>query len=72
MNLTMCMCGHTSWLFSIGILPAFSYACYIFFVLPRSDRLEQILGAAAFALIVGMLVKNIADILYFGHDPLLR
>ncbi|MCE9609900.1 MAG: hypothetical protein K8R23_06795 [Chthoniobacter sp.] len=35
---------------------------------PRRSRLEQVRGAIAFALVVGMLVKNIYDILYFGHE----
>lgn len=70
----MCMCGHTSGVFSIGAIPAFVFACYLFFGFHRRSRLEQILGAVAFALLVGMLLKNLADILYFGHshDPLLR
>lgn len=72
MSLTMCMCGHTSWHFSIGIVPAFCFALYVFVIVPRRNRFEQILGAIAFALILGMLMKNIGDILYFGHEPLLR
>ena len=72
MSLTMCMCGHTAWHFSIVILPAFCFAFYVLLVSPRRSRLEQILGAIAFALIVGMLLKNIGDILYFGHEPLFR
>ena len=72
MTLTMCMCGLTSWEFSIGILPLFCLALYVFVVFPRTNIIEQILGAIAFALIVGMLMKNVSDILYFGHEPLLR
>jgi len=68
----MCSSGHTSWHFSIGILPAFCFAVYVFVVFPRKGRLEQILGAIAFALIVGMLIKNMGDILYFGDEPLFR
>jgi hypothetical protein len=72
MSLTMCICSHTSWDFSIGILPAFCFALYVFRVYPRRSRLEKFLGAIALSLIAVMLIKNIGDILYFGHSPLLR
>ena len=72
MSLTMCVCGHTSWVSSIGIVPAFGYGFYMFLAVQRNNRLEQILAAVAFALIAGMLLKNGADMLFLGHAPLLR
>lgn len=72
MSVTMCACGHTSWHCSIGIIPVFSCGSYLFFGFSRRSRLDQLFGAAAFALIVLTLIKNFADILYFGHTPFLR
>jgi hypothetical protein len=71
-SFTMSPCGHTSWPCSLVMFPAFFYACYVFFGFPRGNRLDRILVGVAFVLIVGMLLKNIGDILYFGHQPLLR
>lgn len=70
MSLTTCMCGHTSWISSVAILPAFGFGLHIFIAIPRERGIEQILGAIAFALLAGMFLKNIGDILYFGHEPL--
>ena len=68
----MCICGHTSWEFSIGIIPAFLYSLYIIIAFRRRHVIGQIVGSIAFSLILVMLLKNVADILYLGHDPILR
>jgi len=67
-----CCGGHTSWHVSIVIIPIFVRASVLFFRRPRTGLLEQIMGATAYALVFALLLNNIADILYFGHEPLLR
>ncbi len=61
MVLTMSMSGHTSWISSIGIIPAFGYGCYKFFGFSRKGILERLLGAVAFALLALILIKNLTD-----------
>ena len=72
LSLGMCGCGHTSWHVSIVILPIFVRASMLFFKRPRMSLLDQLFGATSYALVFALLLKNIADILYFGHEPLLR
>lgn len=72
MVLTSCICGHTSWVSGIGIISFFCCAAFIFFGRHRSHGVDRILSVSAFALILAMVLKNAADILYFGHTPLLR
>ena len=71
MVLTMSMGGHTSWISSIGIIPAFGFACYVFFAFPRKGILEQLLGAVAFALVALMFTKNLIDVLLPGDGIML-
>jgi len=68
MALTMSASGHTSLMSSVGIIPAFVYACYVFFTLPRKGRLEQILGSVAFALVALMVIKNISEVISIWHE----
>lgn len=70
--LTACGCGHTSWFSSIGSVPLFAFASHVFFTRPRSGWIDKTLGATGYGLIVAALLKNLSDILYFGHEPLLR
>lgn len=70
MNMTLCLCGHTSWLFSTVIIPAFGFSCYIFLAWARRGLFKQIMAALPFSLIVLMLIKNVSDIFFFGHNPL--
>jgi hypothetical protein len=71
-SLGMSCCGHTSWHVSLFIVPIFVRASVLFFRRPRMGLLDQLFGAVAYALVFALLLKNIADILYFGHEPLLR
>ena len=68
MALTMSASGHTSLMSSVGLIPAFAYACYAFFTLPRKGRLEQILGSVAFTLVALMMIKNIVDVISSWHE----
>ena len=63
--------GYTSWHVSIVILPIFARASVLFFRRPRMGLLDQLFGAAAYALVLALLLKNIADILDLGHQGLL-
>lgn len=70
-SLGMSCCGYTSWHVSIFIVPIFVRASVLFFTRPRMGMLDQIFGAAAYALVLALLLKNIADIVYLGHQGLL-
>jgi hypothetical protein len=65
MAVTMSAGGHASIISTIGIFPAFFYACCVFFRIPRKGFVEQFLGSVAFALIAIMFIKNIIDV-FFG------
>src|SRR4051794_27543873 len=56
--ITMSADGQTSWHCSVGLIPIFSGASYLYFGFPRGGVLEQIFGTVAFAWITGILIKN--------------
>lgn len=69
--MTMCMCGHMDFVSLLFTLPAGVLASWGF--ARREDRAEvwQILTGFVLIVSAGMLAKNLADILWFGHDALL-
>ena len=67
MSTTVCMCGHSSSMSSIVILPAFCYVTYSFLFKRFRSVTERIFGAAAFGVITYMLVKNVLDIFWLSH-----
>jgi hypothetical protein len=71
MSFTSCFCGHGSWMTLIGTMPAFCHANYVILSRRGLGVIEYILGSAAFAVVTLLFLKNIADILWLGHDPLL-
>jgi len=66
MMVTGCACGWTTWYTTIGVLPIFYFAGQIFVRVRRVSRIEQILAAIAFAVILGVLLKNVVDMIS-GH-----
>ena len=67
---TMCMCGHMSFL----SLPFTTLAClFSWFGLARAGRLNIGRAVVWFFTVMSslMLYKNIVDILWVGHSPLL-
>jgi heme/copper-type cytochrome/quinol oxidase subunit 4 len=64
MILTMSSSGHTSIVSSIGIVPAFVFACHIFFHVPRSGYLERLLGSVAFSVTAIIFIVNVYNIIW--------
>jgi hypothetical protein len=66
MMVTGCACGWTTWYTTIGVLPIFYFASQIFVRVRRVSRIEQTLAAIALAIIFGVLLKNVVDMIT-GH-----
>lgn len=69
--MTMCMCGHMDW-FSLPLtLAAASLSWWAF---ARKDQPPgwRLIVVVLVVLASLELTKNVADILWFGHEPLLR
>jgi hypothetical protein len=59
---TMGMIGNISLITSVGIIPAFGFACYTFLAFLRKGIPRPLLGAAAFTLIALILIRNSIEI----------
>lgn len=66
---SMCACGHTSLTTLVVLLPFACLASYVFFSIARHSLIEQIFGAIAYAFILVILINNMSDVLFNGHDP---
>ena len=70
-SLTMCGCGHLLWFSLIITVPAVLYGMSVY-RRRGSGTVSRVFSTAAFTIIVFLLVKNVADVLYLGHESLLR
>ena len=70
-SFTSCLCGYSTGIATIVIIPVVALGSYQFFARNRMTPSEQILGCFAYAFILRLLVKNMGDIFFWGHDPLL-
>ena len=69
--MTMCMCGHMDWFAFPFTLVAASLSWWGF---ARKDRptVWRVIVVLLVVFASLALTKNVADILWFGHEPLLR
>ena len=70
-SLTMCMCGHTNAMTAISTVPAFlGLAALVYF--GRNNRVwERIMNGLFLGIQTIALAKNLLDVLWLGHSPLL-
>ena len=70
-SLTTCGCGHLFWFSLIITVPSLWYGISVY-RRRGSGKVSGEFTPEALTLIVLLLVKNVADVLYFGHESLLR
>lgn len=69
--LLSCACGHMERLSLIGSLPAFALAWVAFLMRKDSRPATRIVVALACLVTTIVLMKNLMDVLWLGHDALL-
>jgi len=70
--LTMCACGYMDWLSLPGNIIAFTLAWKAFLAGRDKRVLTRVIITLACVITTIVLLKNGADILWYGHDPLLK
>ena len=71
-SLTCCMCGHSSFMTSVTVVPAFITLVSMQLPGRHNPVWDRALGGLFIVVQALLLVKNAADILLLGHSPLLR
>lgn len=70
-SVTVCMCGHSSWITTASALPSFLVLLLLEIIGWRNPPWERIAGLVFLLIQFLLLIRNGADILWFGHTPLL-
>ena len=68
----MCGCGHVSGLSAVVVVPAFAFSLWVYFSQPRGGFCGQVFSTVPLGLMGAACVSVLVDILYLGHEPLLR
>ena len=66
----MCICGHLGQDALVATVPTAAVAWWGF--ARRLSRIGRLLAAGVVIIASMALAKNLLDVLWFGHDPLLR
>ena len=70
-SVTVCMCGHSSWITAASVLPSFIVLILLEVIGWRNPPWERIAGLVFLLIQFLLLARNVADILWLGHTPLL-
>ena len=70
LSMTVCGCGHTDFATAIVIVPAFAFMLRFLPYVPQCKASHRIVICVFAILMSLMFVKNVTDILWFGHTPL--
>jgi hypothetical protein len=71
-SVTMCMCSHTDTKTTAVLMPSFVSMIALAVVGRNNQVWERIPNYAFLMILTIMTAKNIADVLWHGHSPLLR
>ncbi len=71
-SITVCTCGHLDMVTFLGITPLFLVAWTLFLLGEKREFLFVAVSMIALVLLSLIELKSIVDILWLGHEPLLR
>ncbi len=72
MMMTTCMCGHMSRISLPGSVVGAAMAWFAFAAPNRANWPVRVLVMLSAALTMFILIKNLGDVLWWGHEPLLE